>query len=510
MKPDFSPNGFLYQDNLIMAYEGGSKAHGAKLEGTDDGFAQQAGPNDDFLCKAGSFCAAAKAAQPQWKAWIWGCFAVGVCLLFFLAVNVVTRQPHRFFVPCIPQVDRGAFVQDFRVYGVSVPHSDSNISHVSVVPYRYPTSEHARNAEHRNYSDFVIRSEQNVKIAAVLFEGIWVEFSPYRSLVYLETFNPSDSPAPVFDLDGIRSVVIDFLFVRRRYLGRGEIDLQPRPLTVQYCGSVISGGFCARLGRIGRLFGYGYGVGNQSRLLSHLSGLSRHLSELVTHKFPLTHHLQNLALNGAQTANSDNDSNYANNQQSDIGDIFRTNQSREIAFRFLFGPVALLIGCLLVYNDAGRIGGITWRGWLGGLLIFLGLGCFFLPVYYEAADYPNKEEQTENSHLLVFIDPVEFGAIEGCCKGVRFRETVHFAKLCPVLSAEDVAISYSTIRREVIISIFKMLLIVTSEQSSSHVSQSFNRFCVPASDQCRQTVHIILMNSLRAGIKRKGRMAESS
>jgi uncharacterized protein len=35
-KPDFAQFGFPYQDNLIMAFIGGSQLHGAKLEGTDD------------------------------------------------------------------------------------------------------------------------------------------------------------------------------------------------------------------------------------------------------------------------------------------------------------------------------------------------------------------------------------------------------------------------------------------------------------------------------------------
>jgi uncharacterized protein len=36
VKPDFSQYGFLYQKELIMAYIGGSQAHGAKLGATDD------------------------------------------------------------------------------------------------------------------------------------------------------------------------------------------------------------------------------------------------------------------------------------------------------------------------------------------------------------------------------------------------------------------------------------------------------------------------------------------
>jgi len=36
VKPDFAQYGFDYQENLIMAYVGGSQAHGAKLGATDD------------------------------------------------------------------------------------------------------------------------------------------------------------------------------------------------------------------------------------------------------------------------------------------------------------------------------------------------------------------------------------------------------------------------------------------------------------------------------------------
>lgn len=36
MKPDFAQYGFVHQENLIMAYIGGSQAHGAKLGTTDD------------------------------------------------------------------------------------------------------------------------------------------------------------------------------------------------------------------------------------------------------------------------------------------------------------------------------------------------------------------------------------------------------------------------------------------------------------------------------------------
>jgi hypothetical protein len=36
VKPDFARYGFVHQENLIMAYIGGSQAHGAKLTATDD------------------------------------------------------------------------------------------------------------------------------------------------------------------------------------------------------------------------------------------------------------------------------------------------------------------------------------------------------------------------------------------------------------------------------------------------------------------------------------------
>ena len=35
MKPDFAQYGFRHQENLIMAYIGGSQAHGAKIGATD-------------------------------------------------------------------------------------------------------------------------------------------------------------------------------------------------------------------------------------------------------------------------------------------------------------------------------------------------------------------------------------------------------------------------------------------------------------------------------------------
>jgi predicted nucleotidyltransferase len=36
VKPDFAQHGFLYQENLIMSCIGGSQAHGAKVDSTDD------------------------------------------------------------------------------------------------------------------------------------------------------------------------------------------------------------------------------------------------------------------------------------------------------------------------------------------------------------------------------------------------------------------------------------------------------------------------------------------
>jgi uncharacterized protein len=36
MQPDFSACGFSYQENLIMAFIGGSQLHGAKVDAIDD------------------------------------------------------------------------------------------------------------------------------------------------------------------------------------------------------------------------------------------------------------------------------------------------------------------------------------------------------------------------------------------------------------------------------------------------------------------------------------------
>lgn len=88
---------------------------------------------------------------------------------------------------------------------------------------------------------------------------------------------------------------------------------------------------------------------------------------------------------GAKSADSDHDANYPCYEQSDARQILRRKQTREIAFRVIFGPVALLVGCLLIYHIDSRRKG-DWRLvrifglYIGGpLLVAAGLGFFSCP-----------------------------------------------------------------------------------------------------------------------------------
>ena len=66
------------------------------------------------------------------------------------------------------------------------------------------------------------------------------------------------------------------------------------------------------------------------------------------------------------------------------------NQTIELTLRVILGPIALVIGCLLIYryDRPGFLFRPRWRDrllyGLGILLLALGLGAFFLPVYYLA------------------------------------------------------------------------------------------------------------------------------
>jgi len=70
----------------------------------------------------------------------------------------------------------------------------------------------------------------------------------------------------------------------------------------------------------------------------------------------------------------------------------------EIAVRVTLGPVFLLVGCLLIYYVDGRrsrLGRLLFS-LLGLTLTGLGLGAFFLPVYWD--DECEEDEGQQSFH----------------------------------------------------------------------------------------------------------------
>jgi IS1 family transposase len=114
-----------------------------------------------------------------------------------------------------------------------------------------------------------------------------------------------------------------------------------------------------------------------------------------------------LLLDGSKRSPRVLESKYSKQNQPDGREIFRRKQSREIAWRLTCGPVALWLGCLLVYHvDFKRS-----RGWrriglclldvLGTILIAVGLGAFFLPVYWEDEEEQHKHKPLFHSGEIV-------------------------------------------------------------------------------------------------------------
>jgi hypothetical protein len=92
-----------------------------------------------------------------------------------------------------------------------------------------------------------------------------------------------------------------------------------------------------------------------------------------------------LLLDISQSTDSHYSSDDSDYEEANIGQVFRGKQTTEIALRVICGPIFLLCGCLLIYYVSPN----SWRGRglfaLGVLLIGLGFGAFFLPVYYQDA-----------------------------------------------------------------------------------------------------------------------------
>src|SRR5579864_5838830 len=101
-------------------------------------------------------------------------------------------------------------------------------------------------------------------------------------------------------------------------------------------------------------------------------------SELLTSLLPSSLHF-------FQGAYRNNDPDDACEKQANIREIFRRKQAREITLRVIGGPIAILWGCILCYR-ARR----WFAGAIGVILLAIGFGAFFLPVYWQS-EYQNKQ-----------------------------------------------------------------------------------------------------------------------
>lgn len=91
-----------------------------------------------------------------------------------------------------------------------------------------------------------------------------------------------------------------------------------------------------------------------------------------------------------------NDSYNSCDEQSDIGKILRRKQTREVVFRAVLGTIALGSGSLLIYyiDSYSRHRLRTMALWVVGIiLVAIGLGCFFLPVYWQDSDCKGSDKQ---------------------------------------------------------------------------------------------------------------------
>jgi hypothetical protein len=114
-------------------------------------------------------------------------------------------------------------------------------------------------------------------------------------------------------------------------------------------------------------------------------------------------HRDSLSFNFFQGANSNDDSNDSCKEQSDVGEVLRRNQAREITGRLLVGPLALFMGCFLIYRadyDRGRLR-FYFIFVLGANLVGVGLGAFFLPIYWQ--DNCKQSNKPKVSHGIKIV-----------------------------------------------------------------------------------------------------------
>lgn len=161
-------------------------------------------------------------------------------------------------------------------------------------------------------------------------------------------------------------------------------------------GGVLEGDFSALCGeqQVGRV---GYLEGN--RQFSRI----RHRLTLPTVKFyPLRHasfrqlglpfEYVSLPPNRSEGIYSRYNAKHTDENQQKIGQILRRNETTEIAWRVICGPIALYGGAVLLYfacDDPRR-----WKRWtlsaIAAALIAAGFAAFLLPVYWQPYCQQNK------------------------------------------------------------------------------------------------------------------------
>src|SRR5579863_3002066 len=129
--------------------------------------------------------------------------------------------------------------------------------------------------------------------------------------------------------------------------------------------------------------------------LFHSLNLTSHGFSGVFHLAQLPFHQVSLSLNGFQRDDGNEDSGNSRDEQSDIREIFGRKQALEVPLRVSLGLIAFCLGCILNYRSRGLL-----VGSLGALLICIGLGAFFLPVYWDhdATHGCSKRCQREEPH----------------------------------------------------------------------------------------------------------------
>jgi len=143
-------------------------------------------------------------------------------------------------------------------------------------------------------------------------------------------------------------------------------------------------------------------------LTSHVGTLHRHLGELLLHRLDLEKSGLNLfpcfldlSVNSLQRPDGNNDAANSNDDQCDVGEVLRRKQTAEIAWRLGGMAVFLPLGCFLIYHYDGlasRAGRILAFG-SGVSFVSIAMGLGFLPVYHQGCADNNANTPSHGDKL---------------------------------------------------------------------------------------------------------------